>query len=526
MLKIMIVDNEAAIRKGLVHCIHWESLGCIVAAQAVDGIDALEQIPSIQPDIVMSDIRMPGMDGLELAHHIHKQYPNTKVIILTGFPDFEYAQRAIEYQVVDFVLKPTSVESLTQAIERAKARIAEEQNNQELTRRLANKSEENLQLERGMLLHDLMHRVELSHLYVMNRMAQLSLDLSSYHVLRLDIAPLYSDDDETDLISYLHQAQEILCDSLDTFPIYFAPHGDQACYAVICASDSALLYTRCCETVDIIGSLPLFSLSIGISCHFCDPLCLADATEQADQAAQFAHYTAEQSVQRFNQLPQIPAQVFHRVFEELRLLKSAIENHSYSSSREILLRLFSFMRKNKLPVDTIHNVCLYVHQFCISLLFLPTLENNLPAGNELPGLKQLIDIDSIDELEQTMQEFVERILEQTDKHTDDAATIIHTIQTYIAQHCADDLSLEFLAGMVYLSPSYLSRLFKRETGENLSSYVQNIRIEQAKTLLRTTPLKTYEIAERVGLPDPVYFSRIFKKVTGIRPKDFRSEIET
>ena len=74
---------------------------------------------------------------------------------------------------------------------------------------------------------------------------------------------------------------------------------------------------------------------------------------------------------------------------------------------------------------------------------------------------------------------------------------------------------------MYLSPSYLSKLFKREVGENLSTYVQNVRIEEAKTLLLTTGLKTYEVAERVGIPDPVYFSRIFKKLTGVKPKDFR-----
>ena len=95
MLKVMIVDNESAIRKGLVHCIHWGDLGCEIAAQADDGMMALEQIPVIQPNIVISDIRMPGMDGLELAEIIARDHPGIKVIILTGYPDFAYAQRAI-----------------------------------------------------------------------------------------------------------------------------------------------------------------------------------------------------------------------------------------------------------------------------------------------------------------------------------------------------------------------------------------------------------------------------------------------
>ena len=122
MLKVMIVDNESAIRKGLVHCIHWGDLGCEIAAQADDGMMALEQIPVIQPNIVISDIRMPGMDGLELAEIIARDHPGIKVIILTGYPDFAYAQRAIQYHVVDFVLKPMTVENLTNAIEKCQGR--------------------------------------------------------------------------------------------------------------------------------------------------------------------------------------------------------------------------------------------------------------------------------------------------------------------------------------------------------------------------------------------------------------------
>lgn len=522
MLKVMIVDNEAAIRKGLVHCIRWETLDCMVAAQAEDGIDALEQLAHVEPDIVISDIRMPGMDGLELARRLHEEYPHIQVVILTGFPDFEYAQRAIEYRVVDFVLKPTSVDSLTRAIEKAKTRIAEERSSLELQQALLSQSEQTLRLERGMLLHDLIRRGDLSHLFVLNRMAQLGLDLTSFYVLRLDIAPLDPADDEANFLSYLRQSQEVLADCLSEYLVYFVPRGDQMCYAVVCAPESAVLDGFCAETVDIIGSLPRFSLSVGISSHCGNPLDMGAAADQADQAVQFAQYSPDRPVMHFAQMPAIPQPVTARIFADLRLLKSAIENRNRPTTVDILRRLFAFMRDCKVPVDTVRNICVYIHQFCISLLFLPGTEGYL-SEDSLPALKKLIESGAPEMLEQNMLSFVEQMLDRTGGDAADADGLIRTVKSYVAQHYAEDLSLESLAGQVYLSPSYLSKLFKREVGENLSTYVQCVRIDAAKTLLRTTGLKTYEVAERVGIPDPVYFSRIFKKLTGVKPKDFRCE---
>ena len=118
MLKVMIVDNESAIRKGLVHCIHWGDLGCRIAAQADDGMMALEQIPVIQPNIVISDIRMPGMDGLELAEIIARDHPGIKVINFDRLSGFCPTRSVpIQYHVVDFVLETDDGRNLTNAIE-------------------------------------------------------------------------------------------------------------------------------------------------------------------------------------------------------------------------------------------------------------------------------------------------------------------------------------------------------------------------------------------------------------------------
>ena len=481
-----------------------------------------EQIPSLQPDIVISDIRMPGMDGLELARRLNEAYPHIKTIMLTGFPDFEYAQRAIEYRVVDFVLKPTSVDALIQALEKAKARIVEESSNQELSLKLADQSEQNLLLQRGMLLHDLINRVNLSKLYVLNRMEQLSLDLTGYYILRLDIVPL--DHTEADLLLYLQQSQSVLADCLSDYSVHFVPCGDQMCFAIVCAPEDANLVSLCREAVDVISSLPRFFLHIGISSYHIDPLGMANAAAEASQAAEIAQYSAEQPVISFSQMPSIPPQTMAHVFEYLKFLKSAIENKNSSGTIQIITELFIYIRDNKIPIEEVRNICIYIHQFCINLLFFQDAED-YAAERGLPALKKLIEGSSVDSLEKSMLTFVTLMLDRTASETDSQENLIHTIKNYISQHFREELSLDGLASLIYLSPSYLSKLFKRETGENLSTYMQNVRIDAAKTLLRTTQLKTYEVADRVGIPDPVYFSRIFKKIVGVKPKDFRKDHE-
>lgn len=530
MQKIMIVDNEAAIRKGLIHCISWTGLHCTIAAQAEDGLDALEQIPVVKPDIVISDIRMPGMDGLELAKELHTNYPWIKVIILTGFPDFEYAKQAISYQVVDFVLKPTSVESLTNAIEKAKARIAQEDAGHKLMKELENKEEQNLTLQQELFLHDLIRGVTMSQIFLLNRCARLKIDMTSYFALRLDIALLeeqqpLTEEEEKRLTKHLQQVKTLLIDCLSECNVYFVPRGNQICYAIVNAPDSYPLIRQCTETIHILNSLPQFFLSIGISRHFDNPLHLPKATEQADQAAQFARYSPDVPITSYEQLPEIPKESMERIFSDLSLLKAAIETQNHKGTRDILVKLFTFIRENKLPVDTVRTICLYIHQFCISLLFLPHLAGTLTEGS-IPVLKKLIESESIDTMEQNMLLFVEQILSQTIAPDDQTDQLILSVKTYITQHYADDISLDNIANQVHLSPSYLSRLFKKKTGENLSSYIQTMRIEQAKTLLRTTTLKTYEVGERVGISDPVYFSRIFKKLTGTKPKDYRHEYDS
>lgn len=525
MLNVMIVDNEAAIRKGLIHCIHWEDLGCQIAAQADDGVAALEQIVSAAPDIIISDIRMPGMDGLELAQAVSERYPHIKVIILTGYPDFVYAQRAIQYHVVDFVLKPTTVESLTHAIEKAKAAIAEDRSSQTLQRELATTSKHNLQLQRSMLLHDLIHRIDCSQLYVFNRLAQLDMDLSSYFVLKLHIDPLEGETlTETEFSDNLTQSQEILTDCLSEYPVYYIARGTQDCYGVVCAAGEAPVTSLCREAVNIVGSLPRFTLSIGISNCRDNPIVLADAADEAAQAVQFASFTPDQPVVHFAELGSFPQQLTDAIYDQLCTLKAAIDSRSSAEVSRTLDEIFAFVHEHKLPPDTVRNVCVYIHQFCMDLQF-PQAAEHMIADGGMSSLKRILETASVAEMEECTRSFARQMLELVQDGGTNIEHLILSVKAYVDSHYGEALSLDQLAQQFYLSPSYLSRIFKRETGVNLSTYLQNVRIDAAKTLLRTSNLKSYEVAERVGINDPVYFSRIFKKITGFKPKDYRHSVQ-
>ena len=156
----------------------------------------------------------------------------------------------------------------------------------------------------------------------------------------------------------------------------------------------------------------------------------------------------------------------------------------------------------------------------------PQAAAHMMADGGMTSLKRILETASIAEMEDCTRSFARQMLEPVLDGGTNIEHLIQSVKAYVDSHYGEALSLEQLAQQFYLSPSYLSRIFKRETGVNLSTYLQNVRIEAAKTLLRTSDLKSYEVAERVGINDPVYFSRIFKKITGFKPKDYRHSVQT
>lgn len=513
-LDVMIVDNEASIRKGLAACVPWEDLGCRLAAQAGDGIEALEMLAQNRVDIVVSDIRMPGMDGLALAESIARQYPETRVILLTGYPDFDYAQKAIACGVVDFVLKPLSLDNLKRALERAKRLIVKEQSHLETYGLLASQSEQNLALQRSLFLNELIHSAGLSILYTMNRLAQLRLNLESYFVLRIMVSNPAAEDNE-DIRTLLDEAQALIMKLLAPDTAVFIPRSDHTGYIVVCTEDAMALAAKCREAAEITRGLLYYTLSIGVSRKFSGPLSMPQAAQEARQAQEFATRDAE--VICFGEIPNANREELSDIVEYLKALRSAVDNPAYAE--ELLEKAFAAARRTGAAMETARSIAAFVYNFWAGMLFERDAERSIDGS--LPTLESILNTGAGEDMENSLLLFMRQVSARILENSACDGELIGQVTAYIEQRYAEELSLERLADMAHMSPSYFSRLFKKETGRNLSVYIQSLRIEKAKALLAATQLKSYEVAERVGIPDPVYFSRLFKKVTGVKPKDYR-----
>ena len=322
-------------------------------------------------------------------------------------------------------------------------------------------------LEQQALLGELIFKSRHSMLYILNRLNDLHITLSSYYVLSLEVVFQGPLEEGT---AMLQQAQDIFLSCCEGQTVYLVPKSDLCSYAVLPLPEDADPLALCTAAVEAVDGSTDFLLTIGISrCHK-NPLNMRKAAQEADDAQKFLLSSSQPSVMRCQDLPRLSEETTNLLLEKLRLI-SLLLSHDLSPDRLA----------------------------------------------EMPDL----DGGSMESLESGLRDYLTSTLAQMGRAPENIDSIIYEVKQYIDQNYSASLSLDALAAMVHLSPSYFSKLFKREMGENLSTYILNTRIEHAKLLLRTTDKKAYEIAEAVGIYDPVYFSKIFKKAVGLKPKEYR-----
>lgn len=514
MYKILIVDDEARIRNGLSNIIEWEVYGIEVAGLSSDGMKAYLEIKSSHPDIVLVDISMPNMTGLELIELCSHMEVSPKFIILSGYNDFEYVRKAIKLGAVDYLLKPVDQDELIHAVSTCVKLLDENQAHQRQFQ------ESRLTLRNDLLMRILHNQIDLHEFREKSHVVNLSLYCSRMRVGVLTLIP-GSDNASVPIMQAVGICQDI-CSSL--CPCYIVADVNTNIAIIFKASEHPI-------TEEVFHNI-LLECSENISEHF-------DCR---------VFFSVGREANHINGLPASYTDCISKL--EKKLILGDILEDKLSKNKEIhsanyqdFLTCLSSGKKEDIS-STLHAYCRSflpqkedtdINLFKYQLIDLVTyvLRAQYPSAYFLPELEQkkqqafniIRSTDSILKLEEKLTVFFISLTEKNPEFPEEANypnIIQHVLAKVRSEYSDNSLSLKTIAAQLDVNPAYLGREFTLATGEYFSDFLNRTRIRRAIHLLSTTSQKTGKIAEAVGFTNSSYFFTVFKKITGKNPGDYRT----
>ncbi|MFF2889732.1 response regulator [Paenibacillus sp. NPDC057967] len=543
MYKVLLVDDEADVREGLLGEIDWRKHGFVIAGTAENGQEALELCERLAPDVVITDISMPFMNGLELSHWLRQHQPLVKIVILTGYDEFDYARQAVTLSVDEYLLKPFSSDTFAELLGKIRDRIEAEVAEREDMQRLKEHYRTSLPLLGEGFLASLLTR-KLSKSVIEEKARSYGLHLKGTGYTAAVLALHQGEDSEgaadseslrgsgdTELM--LQAMLNIAREWWDAAQLgsAFIHQESVALIGIDSAAEGEAWATRMGETLDnIVRSICHYlklSTTIGVGSVAEELSHLKDSYSDALLALDYRLVLGSGKVIYIGDME-------HRAGEKLRLdelktgaLVRSLKVGTPSELREAVSALFAEPARHGYAYSDIQ---VYLLEVCTTVW--RTAQDAGLALDELFGQGfqlhlELFRFAGILEMEQWLQDVCLRIMQEiASKRQYTYKDLVEKAIHYTKENYGDpDLSIQQVCAMLHISAGYFSGVFKKETRMTFVQYLMHIRMEAAMALLRETGLKAFEIAERVGFADPNYFSFCFKKRLGISPKEYRGRLE-
>jgi two-component system response regulator YesN len=521
--KVFLVEDEIVTREGIRDKVDWTGNGFEFCGEAPDGEMALPLIQSTQPDVLITDIKMPFMDGLQLCKIVRERMPSIKTIILSGHDEFEYAQQAIELGVAEYLLKPLTAQDLHRALRRIAMQLDQEWQEQQNLRKLRDQVEEN----RAALRERLLLKLVVGAIPAPDAIEQsqaLGMDLVARCYLVVVIKVELGDRVERFDYAEYQRIQRIVVDLVENNPDVFLLNKDLEDLVLILKGNTS-------EYIQEERDLLLEQIERQVKETRCQ-LVIGNGgptKRLADISQSFAEALAG-----IQSAPQRKSDADSGVdkAELIKVDKSAVEDYLKCGVQEDFDDFFdafvqplgdaiqSYMVRNYIVMDIVLTTARFVEGL------------SGEVEQVVPGLEQIETVvASLNTLDQ-IREYAERLLVSALVFRDSQAghqhaSMIQQAKKYVDRHYSDqNISLNEVAAQVNHSSSHFSAVFSQETGTTFKEYLTEIRIKKAKELLRTTNARSSEIACQIGYSDPHYFSYVFRKNTGLTPTDFRAQAQT
>ena len=522
LYRVLLVDDEEDIREGISRKMDWLGLGFSLVGEAANGQDALELAESLRPDVILTDIKMPFMDGLELCRILTDRLPAARFVVFSGFDAFEYAKQAIQMNVVEYILKPINADELSAVLRRLKDQLDRERAERRNVELLRSRYTENLPVLRELFYANLLDR-HIEPGTERERAARLDIDLQGEEWA---VGLAYIGSDRRDALSTL-SVQKLLEESLTADRCRLTLYNDWVA-VIVSLTESFTIYDliRVLDRVCTLAASYLgLTLTVGVGAPCKELSGMARSAAEARTALEYRSMVGRGQVIYIGDLEPDGGQVL--TFEEAdeRTLTAAVRLGSEQEVRDAAAALAGKIREAN-PSAGQYN--LFLMELVTHLMKMTRrsgvgVEEVFGTGFSLPIQDSALP--SLEELEDWCAERYLRLRTLIRRRqTDSAGQTVEAAKEYIRQHYAEsDLSVEKLCAYLHLSSTYFSTLFKRETGTSFTAYVTTVRMEAAAEAIRGTEEKTYLIAQRCGYEDPNYFSYVFKRHFGVTPTKYRSE---
>ena len=529
MYRVMIVDDDAIIRRGLSRNISWEESGFQLVGTVGDGEEGLRLFLQSQPEIVISDIKMPFMDGLDLSRRLLEVAPETKIILLTGYGEFDYAKQALELKVFDYILKPIDFDVLIQTVQKAATVLDNERKVQWqiqesrpllkqrfLTRLILGKYQSErelfgeaafleLKIQKGCYIAVLVKIDDYQNPEVFSGVAE-------QEIAKVKLANLCREN--------LENQTEVVDLGGDEMVVIFFSNSKPGQTTQAAFEWSETLLSQANERLSL-------SITIGLGSARPSLLEITDSFREARSALGFRHILGRNQVLTIGDTGMPNAGDTADLPEIREELGLKIKLGLTSEVVKLLDNIEAGLLRRKF-------VSLSTAQLLGTQLALLLLQEAQDLEAENPQVKRgfffgqcrlIQEGQTIQDIFMELRRLASEISEMINQRRESmqeglVGQAVHFIEENYFQ---EGLSLSDVAQAVHVSPVYLSIMFKKERNINFSSFLTEVRMKKAMELLRSSDLKSYEVAERVGYSNPQYFSVCFKKYSGCSPSEFKKQ---
>ncbi|SDX99769.1 response regulator [Paenibacillus sp. CF384] len=524
MIKLLVVEDESVTRKGLMKHIKWNELGVDVVEEARDGVEGLEVARRLHPDIVVSDIRMPGMNGIEFTTSLREQFPECQIIYMSGYSDKEYLKAAIRLHAVSYVEKPIIIEELQEVIQKAVQLCIENNKVHHINMALS----DSLPFIRQNIVNGLIYNtLDWEELKRNLNLAGVAFDDRRDAYTISIIVPSYEDAETA------NEVKQSCCNRIMAF-LHHASHGfihlavmkDSSSIIVLSAhkpentNNLATIYQLLSEHVKHTESqCSYLSWIVGSTSSK-----LSEIRHSYETAAGYLQHLFYYDSGHFVRASTRTDSDFYTINEALitsyaKLLPDLQPDKIMLFTETLYQEL---RRKPGTSVDEVKSLFYQMMRMLVEQAGKSGLPLSISSHQNVEYYWAMMS--KMDTLKQLKDYFLQRAAYILDsiEHIETNSRSVHDVIKFIRGNYSDkEISVNMLADHVHLTPTYLSSLFRKETGETISEYIAKVRIEKSADLLLEPQAKLYEVAVRSGYNDANYFAKAFKKIKGMTPSQFR-----